>query len=148
VKAFFLVPMAIHHACDYGTPGDEELRLTAIVLPANTKVTIDLVVDAGADDPLTASKQVGFGFGGDHDKKPIPDGVNNRFVYSGKGRDGSSNDYFDKHFFYHSVQDRELSPGDTLALGFDVTTRDPGTYEAKIIFSSGWRSEGLTVTVV
>jgi hypothetical protein len=148
VKAFFLVPMAIHHACDYGTPGDEELRLTAIVLPANTQVTIDLVVDAGADDPLTASKQVGFGFMGEHRKKPVPQSVHNRFVHVGKGLDSGPDDYLDKHWFYHSVQDRELAPGNTMALGFRVATRDPGTYGAKIFFSSGWESENLTVTVV
>ena len=150
VSAYFLVPTS-PRTCTYAAQTDQEQRLKSIILPANSKVVIDFVLDWTKQISFS---EVQFGFEGALDDKPHVLKYTNNYIRFGRKREvdpttDDTDDYVDINYTYHVVKTKTSSPGLVQSFGFTVRTNAPGTYKLKIDFV-GFEElsiEDLSVTV-
>jgi hypothetical protein len=130
--AYFVIPSQRHHHCDFAHQDSGEHLVQKIVVPSDRKVTVDMIIK-----PVLNFNTVEVSFGCNHEStvptKPYAFEYYNRFIELGKRRNvlpgvGEYDDYFDKHQYYHVVQNWQWSAGMVKALGFKIKTNDPGNY--------------------
>jgi hypothetical protein len=151
-NAFFIIPASFHHTCDYAIQNELEHRLLTIVLPSNSQCIIDLVLESTVEFDTT---EIAVGCDGEWSIKPYVTEQCNRFIEVGNRRrviprGGGSEDYLDKHHYYHAVRHSQFNDGNAKALGFKIKTLSAGKFHMSLPFSgSTVRGEfkGLTVVV-
>jgi hypothetical protein len=78
-----------------------------------------------------------FGFDGDPESKPLPIATHNTFIKVGNRRETPETNrehMIDRKDRYHIRRATERTKGNVFALGFEVKTRAPGTYDVCLEF--------------
>jgi hypothetical protein len=135
---FFLVPSRSQHDCDYARQDDEEHILKELSVSPNTDIIIDFIIKVKS---AISYSELSIGFMGDLDKTPYATKYHNRYVSIGRGREidpalENSDDFVDKHLYYHRRVSRSISAGTVLSLAFSIKTRGAGLYPLRFLFIS------------
>jgi hypothetical protein len=138
-RTWLLVSSAIQHECQYASQGGEEHTLNELTLPPNSEFIIDLVMKVNV--PISYS-EIQIGFMGDGDTKPYFTKYMNRYIKVGRGTEidpssGDTDDFIDKHLYYHRRGTRTFSARTVLSMAFVIKTRDVGLYPLHLLFISG-----------
>jgi hypothetical protein len=139
VQPYFLVPSLLQHNCTYAQQDDDEHILKELSLPPHSEFTIDLIIKVNA---TISYSELCVGFIGELDKKPFALKYCNRYIKIGRGREvdpsvEDSDDFVDKHLYYHRRVSRLVTVGTVLSLAFTVKTREVGLYPMHFLFVSG-----------
>lgn len=143
-KTYFLVPASTQHECSYATMDDKEHLLKDLSVRPNTELIVDLVMHVKQD---ISYSEVIVGFMGDPSRKPQIKKYTNRYILVGKGREvdpmtGATEDYIDKHRYYHRKFPLVVTKGNVLSMAFTIETQSEGLFPLQISFISDEPIEG------
>jgi hypothetical protein len=141
--SYFIIPCVDHHECSYAYQNELEHRVKEITIPPHSESIIDFIIIPSMD---FNTSQIIFACEEITDRpnlasRPQLTALFNRFFKIGPRRyvmpsnNARYEDYIDKYYSYHMVEEWRWSVGTIRALGFKIKTNNPGRFRLSIFFT-------------